>query len=151
MPPPATADRLFTCAYDAVRRQLLGCWHGPTTEAELYEHYAELMALAETHGNCRFWQLDMVARNWPAPAFGRWFGNEFAPLAHAALRGPLFMAYIVSPAHAAQAGITATQATQHNCATCDVYPFFFDNPTDAQEWLAHQQAHDQGARHQGQP
>jgi hypothetical protein len=146
MPHFATAEPTFTCTYDTAHQRLHGCWHGPVTDADLYEHYAELMSLAEAHDCCRFWQLDMVARNWHQSDFGRWFGNEFAPLAHAALGGPLFIAYVVSPAHYAAANKPSTQATQHNCAAFDVYPFFFDQVDCAQEWLAHQQAHDEKTR-----
>ena len=148
MPLFTTAAGNFTCTYDAVRRQLLACWHGPVTDTELYEHYAELMALAECHDGCRFWQLDMVARNWHPSGFGRWFGNEFAPLAHAALGGSLFIAYVLSPAHHAIVNSPSTQATQLSCAAHDVYPFYFDQAAAAQDWLAHQQAHDELTRFQ---
>lgn len=146
MPPPAISDYNFTYTYDASRRQLLGCWHGPVTETELYTHYAELMALAEAHDYCRFWQLNMVARDWHASGFGRWFGHDFAPSAHAALGRPLFIAYVLNPAHRKIADSPSTQATQHNCAAADVYPFFFDSEECAQQWLAHQQAHDEETR-----
>jgi hypothetical protein len=151
MPPSATADATFTYTYDATRQQVLACWAGPVTDAELYAHYAELLALAEDHDCCRFWQLDMVARNWHTSAFGRWFGQDFAPLAHAGLGQPLFIAYVLSPAHHTLANRLGTQATQHNCAAYDVYPFFFDSEEGAQEWLAHQQAHDEDTRHQPAP
>ena len=146
MPLPATAEANFTCTYDAVRQQLYGCWHGPATDAELYENYAELMALAEAHGGCRFWLLDMVARNWHQSGFGWWFRNEFAPLAHATLGGPLFIAYVLGAAHQAIVNSPGTQVTQHNCAAADVYPFFFEHAECAQEWLTHQQTHDEKLR-----
>lgn len=146
MAPAATFDDKFTSTYDASRRQLVACWRYPATDIELYEQYAELMALAETHDCCRFWQLDMVARNWHTPAFGRWFGHEFAPLAHAALGKPLFIAYILEAQHQPFANSPGTQATQSSCATHDVYPFFFEEEGSAQEWLAHQQAHDEDTR-----
>ena len=142
----ATAEPTFTCTYDTVHQRLHGCWHGPVTDAELYEHYADLMALAEIHENCRFWQLDMVARNWQHKGFGWWFSNEFAPMAHAALGGPLFIAYVLGAAHHAAANSPGNQVIQHNCAAADVYPFLFEDPECAQEWLVHQQAHDEKTR-----
>lgn len=142
----ATSDCKFTCLYDASRRQLLACWHAHITDVELYEHYAELMALAEAHANCRFWLLDERARNASSSTFGRWFGNEFAPLAHAAFGRPLFIAYVVMAEHREVIASLGAQAMQHSCAAHDVYPFYFDSFAEAQAWLWHQQAHDEETR-----
>lgn len=148
MPTMPTEDSLpytFSLAYEAATQQLHGCWRGIVPEADLYAHYAELMDAAETHHNCRFWLLNMRERNWHAPGFGRWFGNEFAAIAQQVLGQPLFISYVLSPAHKAIADSPGVQATQCNCAAHGVYPFFFDNEAAAREWLAHQQAHDPGS------
>lgn len=142
MPIENTPSYTFSLTYDAAARQLHSCWRGTTTDDELYAHYAELMAAAEAHDYCRFWLLDMRERNWHASGFGRWFGNEFAAIAHQVLGQPLFIAYVLNPTHKAIADSPGVQATQYNCAAHGVYPFFFDNEAAARDWLAHQQALD---------
>ena len=133
---------LFDFGYVPDSRLLRGCWHGTVTADDLYGHYAELMAAAETHGNCRFWLLDMRLRNWHTSSFSRWFGNEFAELAHITLGQPIFMAYVLHPNHRAIADSPGMQAVQCHCAAHGVYPFFFDHDAAALDWLMHQQAHD---------
>jgi hypothetical protein len=141
MPSYCNADFTFSVSYDAAVQQVHAYWCGPVLDDDLYGHYAELMATAEAHGNCRFWLLDVQDRTTSSPTFGRWFGNEFAPLAHAVFGRPLFIAYAVSPAHRASITSPATQAMQHSCAAHDVYSFYFEGLEPAREWLAHQQAH----------
>lgn len=141
MPVSSHTDFTFSVHYDPATQQVHACWCGAVPDADLYGHYAELMATAEAHGNCRFWLLDAQARTNSSPAFGRWMGNEFAPLAYAALGQPLFLAYVVPPAHRAAISSPAGQAMQHSCAAHSVYSFYFDDLVPAQEWLAHQQAH----------
>jgi hypothetical protein len=141
MPTSPTADFTFSATYDPATQQVHAHWRGIVPDADLYAHYAELMAIAEAHDNCCYWLLDAQARTNSSPTFGRWMGNEFAPLAHAALGQPLFLAYVVSPAHRAAVGGPAGQAMQHSCAAHSVYSFYFEDMAPAQEWLAHQQAH----------
>ncbi len=141
MPTSAIADFTFIATYDPATQQVHARWCGAVPDADLYAHYAELMALAEAHGNCRYWLLDAQGRGNASPAFGRWMGNEFAPLAYAALGQPLFLAYVVNPAHRAAISSPAGQAMQHSCAAHSVYSFYFEELAPAQEWLAHQQAH----------
>lgn len=147
----ATSPASFVCTHDTAHRQVRACWTGPTTDAELYAHYAELMALAEAHGGCRFWLLDVRGRNVSSSVLGRWFGNEFAPLAHAAFGKPLFLAYVADPQHRSSVNSPGAQAMQHSCAAHDVYSFYFDSLPAAQDWLAHQQAHDEEARRRPAP
>jgi hypothetical protein len=141
MPTSCTADFTFTATYDAGTNQVRAHWRGAVPDADLYAHYAELMAIAEANGNCCFWLLDAQARANSTPTFGRWMGNDFAPLAYAALGQPLFMAYVVSPAYRAAVSSPAGQAMQHSCAAHSVYSFYFEDLEPAQEWLAHQQAY----------
>ena len=145
MPNSTLASSHFDLAYDLGSQRLVGCWHGAVTEKDLYLHYAELMAAAEAHGNCRFWLLDMRERNWHTPGFGRWFGNDFAEMAHATLGQPLFIAYVLSLSHKVIVDSPGVQVTQYQCAAYSVYPFFFDSEAAALDWLAHQQAHDEPA------
>jgi len=146
MPIDKAADYTFTLTYDAGAQQLLAHWRGSVPEANLYAHYAELMALAEAHGNCRFWLLNVGERNWHTPGFRHWFANEFVGLLHAAMQQPVFMAYVVSAAQAELVKTPVIQAVEHNSAQHDVYPFFFGSEAAARDWLAHQQAHDEASR-----
>lgn len=142
MPTYHTPDYTFTHSYDPVSHLVFARWRGTVPDADLYAQYAELMAMAEAYGHCRYWLLDIRARSWPSTSFRHWMNTEFAPLAQAALIKPLFMAFVIADEqneHIAQAGI---QNVRHNLASHDVQPAFFDTETAAREWLAQQQAHD---------
>ena len=140
MPTSTYPPNPFTVAYDPTTDRIRGHWPAPVDDTLLRGHYADLLTAACAHGGCRFWLLDMRVRNWHSPEFGRWFSSVFVDAAHAALHQPLFIAYVLSPAHHAIANTPGVQATQCGCITHDVYPFFFDSETPAREWLAHQQA-----------
>lgn len=139
-PPLLTA---FTLTYDAATSRLLGHWPACVADHALRAQYADLLTAASAHGNCRFWLLDLRARDWHTPDFGRWYSEVFAPATHAALHQPVFIAYVLRSAHYAIANTPGVQATQRGCAAHGVYPFFFDSETAAHEWLAHQQALDE--------
>jgi hypothetical protein len=142
MPFRATSSDAFAITYDSDLRQLHGRWAGPVAEADLYAHYAELVAAAETHGNCRFWLLDLRARNWHTPRFSRWYANEFSALVCAAVGQPLYIAYLVSPTHAAAANSLLTQVMQGNSAAHGLHPYYTDQEAAAREWLLHKQVLD---------
>ncbi|HET9502289.1 MAG TPA: hypothetical protein VFO93_02025 [Hymenobacter sp.] len=142
MPTYHTPIYTFTFSYENATHCLLARWHGTVPDADLYAHYAELMATAEAHGYCRWWLLDIRARSWPTPSFRHWMNTEFAPLAQAALIKPLSIAYLIADEqneHIAQAGI---QNVRHNLAGHDVQPAFFNSEAAALAWLAQQQAQD---------
>lgn len=132
----------FTFSYDPTTNRLTGCWPGAVADETLRAQYADLLTMAAAHGNCCFWLLDMRARNWHTPEFGRWFNSVFAEAAHAALHQSLFIAYVLGPEHQAAVNGLGAQATQRGCTKHGVYPFFFDCEADAREWLTHQQAYD---------
>ncbi|MGI4864962.1 MAG: hypothetical protein ACRYFZ_13640 [Janthinobacterium lividum] len=144
MPNSTCLPNPFTVAYDPTTSRLCGHWPASVDDSLLRAHYADLLTAACAHGGCRFWLLDMRGRNWHSPEFGRWFSTVFTAAAHAALHQPLFIAYVLSPAHHAVANTPGVQATQSGSSTHDVYPFFFDSAAAAREWLAHQQALDLG-------
>ena len=130
----------FQLTYDDANSLLLGTWPGQVLDVELRHQYEELLVAAQRHGSCRYWLLDMRARNWHMPSFGRWFGADFAAAVHRALGQPVFIGYVLSPRHREAASTPRTQATQRGCATHNVYPYFFDSPDAALDWLRHQQA-----------
>ena len=139
MPFRAASADAFTVTYNPDLRQLHGRWAGPVTEADLYAHYAELVAAAEAHGNCRFWLLDLRARNWHTPRFSRWYANEFSALVCAAVGQPLYIAYLVGSAHADHANSLITQVMQGNSAAHGLHPFYTDQDAAAHEWLQNKQ------------
>jgi hypothetical protein len=139
MPFRTTPTDLLAITYEPAQRLLYGCWKKPVTETHLYAHYAELVAAAEAHGNCRFWLLDLRARNWHTPRFGRWYANEFAALASAAVGQPLYIAYLVGPSHTEAAGGLLTQVMQGNSAAHGLYPHYTQDEATARAWLRQQQ------------
>lgn len=141
----SAAATAFSVAFDAQGRRLLGCWHTPTTDATLRAHYAELLAAAQAHGNCRYWLLDLRGRDWHSAEFGRWFTHEYAPQVHATLGQPVFLAYVLSPAHYTAVDAPSAHALQVGCVEHDLYTYYFDNAPDALAWLEHQQAFDGAA------
>lgn len=134
-----TEFETFQVCYLPAERLLRGAWTTQTLDADIRDHYSELIALAQEH-DCRYWLLDMRQRNWHMPSFGQWFSTEFAPLVHAALGQPLFVAYILSPRHRAVAESMRIQACQRGCAQHDVYTYYFENEEAARDWLHYQQS-----------
>ncbi|GAA4357477.1 hypothetical protein GCM10023185_22230 [Hymenobacter saemangeumensis] len=114
-------------------------------DADLRSDYAQLLAEAHRQSNCRFWLLDLRGRNWHAPSFGPWFAHDYARQVARALGGPVFIAYVLAPQHRPIAESEATATTQRAAAAHDLYPYFFDNETDARSWLCDQQELDPAA------
>lgn len=131
----------FAFEHDAAARRLRVAWGSSMAEAEMRAQYRALLATAAA-ARCRFWLLDLRARNWHTVSFGRWFSEEFAPQVHAALHGSAFLAYVLDPALHGAVSSPNAQATQCGCAEHDVYPFFFDSELAAVAWLQHQQSLD---------
>jgi hypothetical protein len=137
-----TVSQTFELYYEAAHKLLRGTWTAPVLDADLRSHYAELLALAQRHG-CYHWLLDMRARNWHMPSFGRWFSTEFAAEAHAALGQPLYIGYLLSARHQALEESDREQAAQHTCLQHQLYLAAFTADTaeaEALAWLQQQQA-----------
>ncbi|GAB3635063.1 hypothetical protein GCM10027422_06530 [Hymenobacter arcticus] len=133
----------FTCAYEPATATLRGSWAGPVAAATLPACYTQLLAVAQAHGACRFWLLDMQRRDWHDEAFVRWFGEWFIPQASAALGQPLFIACVVRPGQRPQVEDGRTELLLRRAAAHTIFPFYFDNAANAQAWLRDQQASDQ--------
>lgn len=140
MPTYHTPHYTFTYSYDPTTRCVHARWHGTVPDADLYAHYAELMATAEANGHCRWWLFDVRARNWPSTSFRHWLNAEFVPLAKAALGEPLFLAFVVGDGQYENISLAGLQNVQNNLAGHDVQPGFFESEAAARAWLAQQQA-----------
>ena len=132
----------FASRYDVAANQLRLEWQGTAGDADLQQQYSSLLADWGQHQGCRFWLLDMRQRNWHTPEFGRWFADSFAAKLHALAGQPVFLAYIVSPAHYPSVNSPNAQAVVCACVEHDMYPFFFDQEAEALAWLCHQQRYD---------
>ncbi|MDJ0366586.1 hypothetical protein QMK33_15610 [Hymenobacter sp. H14-R3] len=135
------ADK-FACAYEPATATLRGSWAGPVAAATLPACYAQLLAMAQAHGACRFWLLDMQQRDWHDAAFAQWFGEYFVPQVSAVLGQPLFMACVVRPAQRLQVEDGRTELLLRRAAAFTIFPFYFDNAAHAHAWLRDQQTGD---------
>lgn len=99
--------------------------------------YQAILAEAKTHGNCRFWLLDLRRRPLDGPDLNEWFRDQFSLQVAAALGGPLFTAYLAGPHQRLAAESTEMERHLRHAATLDSYPLFYDN--EAVSWLCDQQ------------
>ncbi|MGI4759599.1 MAG: hypothetical protein ACRYF0_02745 [Janthinobacterium lividum] len=136
---------LFSVAYELRTDILLGAWAGGVPAAALPGCYDQLLAAARAHGNCRFWLLRLQQRNWHDEGFGQWFNEEFAPWAGAALGSPLFVACVMHPSQRPHVEASRTEQLLRRVAGRNIFPFYFENETDARDWLCDQQAGEQPA------
>ena len=138
--PAATSHRpLFEVSFTPSDALLIDRWLAPATPDQLPNHYADLLVLAHHHQGCRFWLLDLREHNWATPALGPWLAHTFARHAGQALGCPLFIAYVLDPAHYDKAAACAPPSLLRQCAAHQVYPYFFDCEQAATQWLHHQQ------------
>lgn len=132
---------LFSLVHEAERHLLVGRWLHNPAESDLYPTYRQLLATAQTHGNCRYWLLDMRGRSWPSAAFARWFSGPLAGQVVHEMGAPVFIAYLVDESRRAVIESVATDATLRQAAQVEFYPYFFDNEAAARDWLLYYQAH----------
>lgn len=135
---PATALQI---ARDPGTGFLSARWQGPVPEVLLMRHYVVLLAEAHRLPGGHFWLLDLRGRNWPSPRFEHWFSHILAPRVTDALGHPVFVACVLDAGHATEANGPAAAASQRECATHDLYTYFFDGEDEARNWLRHQQEH----------
>lgn len=121
---------------------LRATWARPLLTANLIDSYYHLLNEAEAHGRCRFWQLDMRTRIWPAATFTSWLGDTFAPLAAQRLGGPLYVACWITKQHLPQVDDFETSAMLARANAAGFYPTFFLDEPAARAWLLEQQALD---------
>jgi hypothetical protein len=133
---------MFDTTYVAAQGLLFDRWTGPVGPARPSEHYPRLLALAQQHHGCRFWVLDLQQYSWSTPAHSPLFSHYFALHAGGVLGCPLFIAYVVSPAHYEEALVSTPPRLLQLCAAHQIYPVFFDAEADALAWLRHQQSLD---------
>jgi len=141
----ALPSDMFSLAYEPRTDILRGSWAGPQPASALPGCYVQLLAAAHAHGRCRFWLLDLQARNWSDDSFARWFAAQFIPQVLSTLSQPVFIACIVQPEQRAHVENDRTELLLRQVADCNVYPFYFVTEADARAWLADQQAGEQPA------
>ena len=73
-------------------------WLGEVTPAEMRTSYKHLFAEAQGVGS-RVWLLDIRRRNNDDPETAQWLLDEFLPMLTIHFGGPIFLAYLLSPAH----------------------------------------------------
>ena len=147
----ALPSDVFSLAYEPRTDILRGSWAGPLPASALPGCYAQLLAAAHAHGRCRFWLLDLQARNWSDEAFNRWFAAQFMPQVLTTLGQPLFMACVVQPGQRPNVEDGRTEQFLRQLAGRNIYPFYFATEADARAWLYDQQAGEEampGARAQ---
>jgi hypothetical protein len=119
---------------------LRATWARPLLTANLIDSYYHLLDEAEAHGRCRFWQLDMRMRIWPAATFTNWLSDTFAPLAAQRLGGPIYVACWITEQHLPQVDDLGTSAMLPRANAVGFYPAFFLHEPAARAWLLEQQA-----------
>jgi len=141
----ALPSDVFSLAYEPRTDILRGSWAGPLPASALPECYAQLLEAACAHGRCRFWLLDLQARNWSDDSFNRWFTAQFIPQVLSTLGQPVFLACVVRPGQRTHVEDGRTGLLLRQVAGCNIYPFYFATEADARAWLADQQAGEQPA------
>ena len=131
---------IFSIDYVAAEHLLVGRWLRDTNDDGLYPSYERLLAEAKTHGNCRYWLLDMRLRSWHTTTFTKWFAELLANKAVCEVGAPIFVAYVAAETHRANIESVATQAMLRQAAQVEFYPYFFNSETAARDWLLYYQA-----------
>lgn len=121
---------------------LRATWARPLLTANLIDSYYHLLNEAEAHGRCRYWQLDLRMRVWPAATFTTWLNDTFAALATQRLGGPVYVACWVAMQHQPHVDDIIANAMLTRANNIGFQPAFFDSEPAARAWLLAQQAHD---------
>lgn len=142
MPSTLTLNKqdTFQLQYQAADGVLCGRWVAPVLDADLRAQYIQLLQAAQDHDGCCYWLLDMRERNWHMPSFGQWISTEFAAAVRAALAGPVFVAYILSPRHRSAAARAQEQRAQQQSQAQQLHSGVFDDEESALAWLRQQLA-----------
>jgi hypothetical protein len=129
---PANA---FSLEYRPDLGLLIGRWLKDLPPSALQGTYEAMLATAQTHGNCRFWLLDLRRRPVAGPDLNAWFRDQFSPRITAALNGPLFTAYLAGPHQRPAAESEAMELYFRREAAVNAFPQLFENEAEAMEWL----------------
>jgi hypothetical protein len=141
----AASDNDITIIVEPSSGILRAVWARPLLTGGLIDSYQHLLKEAVRAG-CRFWQLDLRLRIWPAATFMNWVTDTFAEHATQRLGGPVYVACWVADHHYPNVNELATLNMQQRVAKFGFYPTFFEKEPDARAWLLHQRAMDKAAR-----
>lgn len=122
---------------------LRATWARPLLTAGLIDSYYHLLNEAVRAG-CRFWQVDLRLRIWPAATFGRWLMDTFAQLATQRLGGPVYIAGWIGDQHRSHVAEPLTLYMRQQVAQVGMHLAFFEKEPDARAWLLHQQQAEAG-------
>ena len=139
----SSAIDTFTITYDPQHELLRARWTQPLSDEELQATLLALLAAAQTHANCRYWLLDVRQRPIASVAFRRWARQVLHPQLRAALGGPVFAAFLVTPAQRPAVENPAMDEYLRAAAAQELYPYYFEEEPAALSWLHDQQERDQ--------
>lgn len=129
----------FSLEYRADLGLLIGRWLMDLPPPELQGTYEAMLAAAQTHGNCRFWLLDLRRRPVAGPDLNEWFRDQFSPRIAAALNGPLFTAYLAGPHQRPAAESNAMELYFRRESAVNAFPQLFENEAEPMGWLRAEQ------------
>jgi hypothetical protein len=138
---PAASDNDITIIVEASSGILRAVWARPLLTGSLINSYQHLLNEAVRAG-CRFWQLDLRQRIWPAATFRNWVMDTFAEQVTQRLGGPVYVAFWVASHHQLNVDDLLTINMQAQVAKHNLHIAFFEKEPDARAWLVHQQAND---------
>lgn len=114
-------------------------WKTPVNDICLASHYLDILSAARNQDRRPFWLVDMTGCPWPGPEHWHWLREPYARFAAHVLRQPLFVAFVLNPAHYPHASALLAEEAFGNSVYYDVYPCSFVNEADARDWLKQQQ------------
>ncbi len=113
---------------------LRAVWARPLLTAGLIDSYYHLLNEAVRAG-CRFWQVDLRLRIWPAATFGHWLMDTFAQLATQRFGAPVYVAGWVGSQHQHHIAAPLTLHMRQQVAKTGFHMDFFEKEPDARAWL----------------
>jgi hypothetical protein len=139
MQPDLPALDYLQYQYRADLLTLVGRWLRQPTDAELQEGYHRLLAVAETHGACR-WLVDARRRDTATQGSTPWMTEHFFPLLPQRLGAAVHIAYLFMPKHLQEIERDATvpPLTYFNDRPYHVQRFTDEHA--AMEWLGASQS-----------
>jgi hypothetical protein len=136
---PAASDNDITIIVEPSSGILRAVWARPLLTAGLINSYQHLLNEAVRAG-CRFWQLDLRLRIWPAATFRNWVMDAFAEQVTQRLGGPVYVAFWVAYHHQGNVSELVTVNMQQQLAKRNLHMAFFEKEPEARAWLLQQQA-----------
>ncbi len=145
---PASPNDDITIIVEPSSGILRAMWARPLLTGGLIDSYYHLLNEAVRAG-CRFWQVDLRLRIWPAATFGHWLVDTFAQLATQRFGAPVYVAGWVGSQHQHHIAAPLTLHMRTQVAKTGFYLDFFEKEPDARAWLVRQQQTEREAQTSG--